>query len=650
VFDITVPSAPVGLTERLQTSGVVKDLVLDTVTERLYVADWDGGLEIWDVAVPAAPVRLGVCMTPRHATAVDVVGAYAYVADWEDGLCVISIANPSAPVEVGRYDTPSIACDVAKAGDYAYVADNGALLAIGVADPAHPSLVGVCDSLGAVAVAVEGRYAYVACAGGLRVVDLLDPANPVSRGVCPTRSWGVDIALIEHYAYVSDYFYGLIIIDVTDPDSPTEANSMYLGCGRTVRITKPLACALGSELVFLDVTDALHPRSIGVYQPNGLYGGVVIANGHAYLTDAAYWLLAIDISDPSNTHQVGQCQLSGAATDVVARGQYLYVGTTGSGLSVVDISDPDSPREVGNADDIWPAERVALTGNLACIAAQMQVSLVDVSVPSAPRQVGAVTEVWYASSAEARDTLVYIADASPPDGGLRIVSVADPANPRQAALLHPPVEYTPDVALTGTVACVAGGDSGVQVIDVSDPAFPTLRGRVGGFGATRRVAASGQFAYVAAASGFTVVSVADPDSPRVVGYYRRANARGRIVADGGYIYFVDGAKGLCVCENLLYGVAEPGSTSPLNSGLRLLRNPVVGRELEFEYRTARETPVAFELLDACGRSVAALPARQPAIGANRYQLELPEVCSGVYALRANSTNEACGVKLVLVRP
>jgi hypothetical protein len=167
----------------------------------------------------------------------------------------------------------------------------------------------------------------------------------------------------------------------------------------------------------------------------------------------------------------------------------------------------------------------------------------------------------------------------------------------------------------------------------------------------RTLAVAGRFVYAATYdSGIAVINVADPDSPFVVGYYRRANARGRIVADGGYIYFVDGAKGLCVCENLLYGVAEPGSTSPLNSGLRLLRNPVVGREVEFEYRTQRETPVAFELLDACGRSVAALPARRPAIGANRYQLELPEVRSGVYVLRARSRTEACAVKLVLVRP
>ena len=35
-----------------------------------------------------------------------VAGSYAYVADWDGGLRIINVANPAAPVEVGAYDTP----------------------------------------------------------------------------------------------------------------------------------------------------------------------------------------------------------------------------------------------------------------------------------------------------------------------------------------------------------------------------------------------------------------------------------------------------------------------------------------------------------------------------------------------------------------
>ena len=55
------------------------------------------------------------------------------------GLQVVNIANPAAPAAVGFYDTPGDAYDVAVAGDYAYVADGTAgLRVVNIANPAKP--------------------------------------------------------------------------------------------------------------------------------------------------------------------------------------------------------------------------------------------------------------------------------------------------------------------------------------------------------------------------------------------------------------------------------------------------------------------------------------------------------------------------------
>jgi hypothetical protein len=103
-----------------------------------------------------------------------VAGNYAYVTDGSAGLRVISVADPAHPTEVGYCDTPGHAWGVAVIGDYAYVADDEAgLRVISVADPAHPSEVGYYDTPGwARGVAVAWDYAYVAASGaGLRVIE-----------------------------------------------------------------------------------------------------------------------------------------------------------------------------------------------------------------------------------------------------------------------------------------------------------------------------------------------------------------------------------------------------------------------------------------------------------------------------------------------
>ena len=74
------------------------------------------------------------------------------------------------------------------------------------------------------------------------------------------------------------------------------------------------------------------------------------------------------------------------------------------------------------------------------------------------------------------------------------------------------------VAVEGSYAYVADGDSGFQVIDLSNPASPQIVGSVDTPGYTYDVAASGTYAYVADGySGLQVVDVTNPASPTIVG-------------------------------------------------------------------------------------------------------------------------------------
>ena len=96
-----------------------------------YVADWDAGLQVIDIADPASPQLVGGVDTPGYAYGVAISGSHAYVADGPPGgLQVIDITAPASPQLVGSVDTPGAACGVAISGSHAYVVDRGAGLQV----------------------------------------------------------------------------------------------------------------------------------------------------------------------------------------------------------------------------------------------------------------------------------------------------------------------------------------------------------------------------------------------------------------------------------------------------------------------------------------------------------------------------------------
>jgi hypothetical protein len=108
-----------------------------------------------------------------------VAGSYAYVADLDGGLQIFDVSNPaSVDPPDGSYATGST-YGVAVAGSYAFVAayDNG-LQILDVSAPEDPSCVGVGYDLpvgaAGMGVAVAGSYAYVAAYTGLRIIRLGD--------------------------------------------------------------------------------------------------------------------------------------------------------------------------------------------------------------------------------------------------------------------------------------------------------------------------------------------------------------------------------------------------------------------------------------------------------------------------------------------
>jgi len=125
--------------------------------------------------------------------------------------------------------------------------------------------------------------------------------------------------------------------------------------------------------------------------------------------------------------------------------------------------------------------------------------------------IGSVDTPGYAFEVVVTGNRAYIADN---DSGLQVIDISDPTRPRIIGSVDTP-GYAYGVAITGNRAYVADGWSGLQVIDISDSSNPTIIGSVDTPYYASEVVVIGNKAYVANYwSGLQVIDISDPARPR----------------------------------------------------------------------------------------------------------------------------------------
>ncbi|NGX43125.1 MAG: hypothetical protein K940chlam7_01416 [Chlamydiae bacterium] len=135
-----------------------------------------------------------------------------------------------------------------------------------------------------------------------------------------------------------------------------------------------------------------------------------------------------------------------------------------------------------------------------------------------------------------------------------------------------------DVAVSGNYAYVADRDSGLQIIDVSNVANPTLAGSYNTPDRARGVAVSGNYAYVAdASSGLQIIDVSNVTNPTLAGSYNTIGYVYGVALSGNYAYVTDGPSGLHIID--VANVANPtlaGSYYTPNSHFQTALNTIAG--------------------------------------------------------------------------
>ncbi len=494
-------------------------------------------------------------LLPQPILDIALSSGYAYVAGGSAGIYVFNISRPGPPVLVGSL--PIHARQIVLAGDYGYTVDgeeNGGLCVWHVDDPVHWSLQSSGGTGGYNQVTVEGRYAY-AIADGLDIFDIGDPHHLSRVGSYAALTSATDMTVVGPNLLVTEMDLSrghaargsLHIVDVSQPAHPVEVN-LYPTSTPAYGVSAEgdfVYLATAAQLMVLNISDPRHIADVSTYSASGTMTDIMAVGDRLYLASASGDSLHIvDIARPERPLYLGSYITPKSAQQVALAGRYAFVADSARGLIVIDVSDPLAPLPVSASEPCY-AWGVALQGDYAYLAAY-DLRILNISDPLHPVQVGAVPIPQLAERVAVSGPHAYVAAGK----NFVIVDITNPAGPRVVSELTSPDAYSLDLALAGAYALIASG-SKLRVVDIADSLHPREVAAVPMSGWAYSVRVLGNYAYLAARDSLAVVDITSPANPRPAALYPTQNAL-YLAAQADRIYIGEGGMGLRVLN-----VSEP---------------------------------------------------------------------------------------------
>ncbi len=651
IANISNPTAPVKISEKIHTRGTVLDLFYTPINKRLYIGDEIGGVEIWDVGDTLNPLKLAECSNLENAHGIRVVDSFAFVAD-KNGLEIINVKDMGNIFTVGVYnDTSGAVSEFTIRDTLCYIADvDAGLKIVNISNPANPKEVGSYDTPGyACGVTVVDTLAYIGDLNSLRVIDVKDPTNPQEVGYYhKTFSFEYGIAITGHYGYIMSINSSWInIVDISDPTSIQDVKDYEAGAWilNEIRIIDTLAYISDGdgEMRIFNISDPVNPVEIGCYDTPGYASDITVSGSYAYIADRSSGFYIVDISNNLNPYEVGYDSIFRLPNNVFKSDTLIYM-TTGN-LSIINVSDPANPKEIkyyntpGGANGIFVLDTFAYVSD-----GDSGIRIINVSNPSSPFEVGHYDTSGTANSIWVIDTIAYAGFSDT----FRILDVKDPTNP---VLIGDIGISCNDLWIDGTDAYLLNNDS-LTIIDISKPESLTIVGILDTtFTTGKSISKTDNYIYVGEMwnGRLHVIDVKDPTNPQEVGYYDTPGYGYGVYSSGEYIYVADFDKGLQIYKNLLYGIDEKQTPKPTQNIFNIFPN-IVRNRFTITFSTKENRYVNISLYDISGRKVKNLYSGNIGIGRHNLPVSINKLPCGIYFIRAEADgNTIASRKIIKIR-
>jgi hypothetical protein len=339
------------------------------VPGRLYVAERDHGLSIFDNSTPGEPRRVGEFGGTSRPTAVAHADGLAFTADYDQGISVVDVRDPHRAAVLSRLVTRGRSWEVRIVGDLLYVADDqSGFTIVDVSDPASPRLRGSYDLPGQTLNVEEfGNFAY-AVNGNIYTLDTTNPDAIVQTSVLDTSARDLCRAGDTLFAVDTET---LTVIDLTDRAHPAiiTRRRVFSDADRIVsdvaaRDGRVYISAWDVGLVIMDVSDRRVPTVVGQTDRPGQYMAVTVRGDRAYLAKDLEGVEVFDISDPTQPQFLGLLSVGGQAWDILATPDVLLVAALQAGVVTATLGGPSILSE--------PRDATTCLGGAVALSVQLE--------------------------------------------------------------------------------------------------------------------------------------------------------------------------------------------------------------------------------------------------------------------------------------
>lgn len=257
------------------------------------------------------------------------------------------------------------------------------------------------------------------------------------------------------------------------------------------------------ELHTVDVSQPSNPKLIASMPLPEIAGGIVVFENYAYISDQM-GIRIVDIENAAQPIEVAAIDLDGKTREIKIVGSYAYVA--GNGLYIIDVSNPVNAFVVGTLEPPAGLLTLEVSGNYAYVAPiGHAVMIVDISSPSNPRFLDtpafadsiAWTQPWDMAS---DGDYLYVNSQSFIDA-FDISSPAEPVKLTNSLLLR---DFAYETQVRNNRLFIAN-NSGMQVIDFSDPMNPREEGSLSSASTGFTIQVSGNYAYLGGKFGLIII-------------------------------------------------------------------------------------------------------------------------------------------------
>ena len=298
-----------------------------------------------------------------------VSGDLALMGDFRGIVHVVDISDPTAMREIAQVPTPGPALDIKIADNLAVIgvqqrSTDFGLIMLDLSDPENPIELSRLFEQGWNGVHnlfLSHNRAYLAHAGspGMSIVDLSDPTAAFVSGFWQHdgnfSNVVHDIFIHGELAIISDIRSGLVILDLSDPDTPVTLSSLPFieGVHSAWAMGDYIYCnqefgGWQRRLYVVDIADPRRPqvvRSFGVRPPpsDAFIGphNPIIRDGLLYWAYYDGGFRIFDLLDPARPMEIGHHSYPGFAWSAHPHDDGLiYVADSSVGIEVFRLHEP----------------------------------------------------------------------------------------------------------------------------------------------------------------------------------------------------------------------------------------------------------------------------------------------------------------------